>query len=118
MTIFKISKYIHLDKFNGCYEKILIINKDPKDSQLKPYLKTLRREKVSPFKFNNCCSNEPHCIKAFINPSTNKFLDIENIDVLFTLLTDNQYKIEYEMTKMINKNNSNKDLVCYISKSK
>jgi hypothetical protein len=118
MTIFKISKYIHLDKFNGCYEKVLIINKDPEDIKLKPYLKTVRREKLSPFKFNNCCSNQPHCIKAFINPSTQNLLNIEDMDVLFTLLTDNDYKIEYEMTKMVNENtnHSNKDLICYISK--
>ena len=117
MTIFKILKYIHLDKFNGCYQKILIINKNPNDSHIKPYLKTIRREKVSPFKFNNCCL-EPHCIQAFIHPITKNLLQIDDLDVLFTILTDNNYKLEYEMTNLFNKNSNNpdKNLICFVSK--
>ena len=116
MTVYKILKYIHLDKFNSCYQKILIINKNPNDPKLKPFLQTIRREKVSPFKFNNCCLEESHCIQAFLHPTTKKLLDIKNIDILFSILTDNDYKLEYDMTNLFNKNsnNSNKDFICFI----
>ena len=61
---------------------------------------------------------QKHCIQAFINPKTKQFIHKDEIDVLFSLLIDQDYTIQYEMTKMFNNNNNNNNpnLICFISK--
>ena len=43
--MYSIKTDIYLDKYNDCYRKILVINKDPGDNTLKPYLKTIKKER-------------------------------------------------------------------------
>lgn len=119
MPVFQILNHIYLNKFNGCYEKIIILNRNPNDEKLKPFLKTIRNEKLSEFQSFDCCNKQKHCIQAFINPKTKQFIHKDEIDVLFSLLIDQDYTIQYEMTKMFNNNNNNNNpnLICFISKN-
>ena len=55
--MYSIKTDIYLDKYNDCYRKILVIDKDPGDITLKPYLKTIKKEKLSPFTYDNCCDS-------------------------------------------------------------
>ena len=49
---------------------------------------------------------------AFIDPTTKEFLTEEHIDQIFSILIDNNYTLEYEMTKLI----KDVKLICLISK--
>ena len=119
MTVFQLYNHIYLNNFNGCYEKIIIINRDPKDDKLKKYIKVIKQQTLSPFKSFDCCEEPTYCTFAFINPKTNKFIKKREIDLLFTILIDNGYSIQYEMTKLFNNNstNPNPNLICFISKN-
>ena len=110
--IYKLYKTIYLDKYDKCYKNIITINKNPNDTGLNNVLKQVSTNKLSPFEGFDCCSTKPSCTLAFIDPNTKEFLTDENIDQVFSILIDNGYTLEYEMTKLI------KDikLVCLISK--
>jgi len=110
--IYKLYKTTYLDKFDKCYKNIITINKNPNDQLLTSVLKQVSRQKLSPFEGFDCCSTEPSCILAFINPTTKEFLTEDNIDQVFSVLIDNGYTLEYEMTKLIKDNK----LICLISK--
>ena len=110
--IYKLYKTTYLDKFDKCYKNIITINKNPNDQLLTSVLKQVSRQKLSPFEGFDCCSTEPSCILAFINPTTKEFLTEDNIDLVFSVLIDNGYTLEYEMTKLIKDNK----LICLISK--
>jgi hypothetical protein len=110
--IYKLYKTTYLDKFNKCYKNIITINKNPNDPLLNSSLKQVSRQKLSSFEGFDCCSSEPSCLLAFIDPSTKEFITEEHIDQVFSILIDNQYIIEYKMTKLI----KDVKLVCLISK--
>ena len=110
--IYKLYKTTYLDKFNKCYKNIITINKNPNDPLLINVLKQVSRQKLSPFEGFDCCSSEPSCILAFIDSNTKEFLTEDNIDQVFSILIDNGYTLEYEMTKLLKDNK----LICLISK--
>ena len=117
--MYKISTHIYNDKVNKCYKKILVCNGKPKnDEPLYKLIKTVRREKNSPYENFYCCDSEPHCINGLINPNNNNFLTLDNIEILFNFLKGNGYKIESRLTKMLTTNNlyENKNIICIISK--
>ena len=49
--MFSIKTEIYLDRYNDCYRKILVINKNPGDVHLNPYLKTIKNIKLCPIKY-------------------------------------------------------------------
>jgi len=110
--IYKLYKTIYLDKYNKCYKNIITINKNPNDPALTNVLKQVSRQKLSPFEGFDCCKENNSCILAFIDPNTKEFLIEDNIDQVFSILIDNDYKIEYKMTKLI----KDSKLICLISK--
>ena len=62
--------------------------------------------------FSSCCDNHS-CLKVFINKSNNELLKENEIDVLFSQLIEAGFKIEYEMSKLMNE----KNFICFISKN-
>ena len=110
--IYKLYKTTYLDKFDKCYKNIITLNKNPNDQSLNSSLKQVSSKKLSPFEGFDCCSNQPSCILAFIDPSTKEFITEEHIDQVFSILVDNDYIIEYKMTKLI----KDPKLICLISK--
>jgi hypothetical protein len=118
MPIYQLLNTIYLNKTTGCYEKIITINRRPDDKDLNNVIKTIKNEKLSSFKsFND--EYDKHCLYAFINPKTNEFIKQNEIDILFTILIDKNYTIQYQMTSLFNKNstNTNHNLICFISKN-
>ena len=111
--IYTIKSEVILDKKKECYKKILTINK--KSPDLHAIIKTIKRDKVSPFKIS-CCNVGDKCIHALIHPETKLLLKSDEIDVLFQYITQHNYSIEYNMSKIIQKTNLNKDLICFIKK--
>ena len=110
--IYKLYKTTYLDKYDKCYKNIITINKNPNDNGLNNVLKQVSRQKLSPFEGFDCCSTQTSCIMAFIDPTTREFLTDENVDQVFSILIDNNYILEYEMTKLI----KDPKLICLISK--
>ena len=110
--IYKLYKTTYLDKHDKCYKNIITINKNPNDPSLNSVLKLVSRQKLSPFEGFDCCSSQPSCIFAFVDSNTKEFLTEENVDQVFSILIDNQYTLEYEMTNLLKDNK----LICLISK--
>lgn len=117
--IYQIKKDIYYDNYNKCYKKIIVISPTP-DFSTEPYLKKITKllhtEKISPYKeYNTCCEREI-CKYAFID-EYNNYLTINDLPHIFSLLTTNGFKIETEITKMMqNSSVKIKELVCFISK--
>ena len=118
MTFYKISTTLYLDKFTECYRTIVIINKSP-DGPLKKHVKSIPRNKLSPFEGDNYCSNKPSCYHVLYNFNGNKeLLCVEEIVDLFNFLSLNGYTIDNSLSKIFNKNdklNNNDNFICMIS---
>lgn len=115
--MFKISKQVYLDTFTKCYKNIVILSKLPEnDTQIKKYVRTIPRNKLSPFKTFDCCNEQPHCVHAFINPDSREFIPIEKIDRVIDILNTLGYMIDYDLTKIMLKNKTDKNLLFYMIK--
>ena len=119
--MYKISTHIYNDTINKCYKKILVCNGKPKhDEPLHKIIRTIRREKNSPYENFYCCEPVPHCVHTILNPNNKvDFLSVDNIDILFNFCLENGYKIETKMTRLLMKTKTykNKDIVCMISRN-
>ena len=101
---------------NNEYIKILTISPPPNDSLIN-ITKRVNLQKLSPFKNYNSCENK--CVSAFIkNKNSDEFLCPNNIDILYTNLLDNGYKIDNDFTKYTLKANlnNNQQLLFYVYK--
>ena len=47
MPIYQLLNSIYLNKFTGCYEKIITLNRDPKDKSLDNILKNIKKTKLN-----------------------------------------------------------------------
>ena len=113
--MFKISKQVYLDTFTKCYKNIIILSKLP-DNEIKKHVRTIPRNKLSPFKTFDCCNEQSHCVHAFIHSDSKEFISIENIDEIIRILTTLGYMIDYDLTKRMLKNKTDKSLLFYIIK--
>jgi len=109
--MWKVSKEIHLDSFTKCYKNIITISGVPDD--MKTHIKTISRTTLSPFKTFDCCET---CAHAFVDENTKKFIDIESIDVVMNLMNTLGYSLDFDLTKIMLKNKSSKNLLFYIKK--
>jgi len=114
--MWKVSKETHLDSFTKCYKNIITISGVPDD--MKNHIKTIPRKTLSPFKTFDCCKETSHCAHAFVDENTKKFIDIENIDVVMNLLNSFGYSLDFDLTKIMLKNKSSKNLLFYVIKLK
>lgn len=118
MSVFKISSQVYLDKFNKCYKKIIVINEIPDD--LKSHIRTVKKEKLSIFDYEDCCNETSKCIYSFVDQHK-QLLKENQFEYLLNILATNNYSINYDLTNMMkqsnNNNNTNKNLLCYVFKS-
>ena len=113
--MFKVSKEIYLDSFTKCYKNIITISSIP-EGDIKKYIKTIPRKTLSPFKTFDCCNEQSHCVHAFIHSDSKEFISIENIDEIIRILTTLGYMIDYDLTKIMLKNKTDKNLLFYMIK--
>lgn len=108
-----------LDKYNKCYQNIIVINTEPV-GKLNSLIKKLNPPKLSSFKNNNLCCQENGCILAIKSLKNScKLMSINELPDLFSFLVSNGYTIDTNITKMISDSDirfSNK-LICFISKN-
>ena len=110
---------VYLDKYEETYYHIFTITPNIKNDTLNTLLKPVPIKRLSPFDYPSPNEEIHHCVQAFLNPSNkNKYLEVKNTEVLFNLLIENGYKIEYDMTKLLKdcKNNSQSNIICFVSK--
>jgi hypothetical protein len=118
---YAISSQPYYDTRNECYKNIIIINKPP-IGELTKIVKKITTPKISPFKQSTPCCPIKMCEYALYKIDTPcELMTIDDISDLFGFLTENGYKIDTSITKMMNtsqvKSTINK-LVCYISINK
>tara|TARA_Y100000591_G_C21821891_1_gene694121 strand:+ start:1113 stop:1463 length:351 start_codon:yes stop_codon:yes gene_type:complete len=116
--MYQLTSEVYLDKYSKCYKKIIVITPPPQEPELKKITRLINREKLSPFKERSeCCSTE-QCFYAVLNPNNMcEFLCLNELPILFNSLITNKYKIDYEMTKMLqNSDVKIRNLICYFYK--
>ncbi len=110
--MYKISKQTYLDPFTTCYKNIIITSDCPDD--LNKHLKTVPRSTLSPFKTFDCCRDESKCIKAFIDDG--EFILVDNIEKVINILNTLGYVMDYDLTKIMLKNKTDRSLLFYFIK--
>lgn len=113
--MFRISKEIYLDSFTKCYKNIITISSIP-EGDIKKYIKTIPRKTLSPFKTFDCCDEKSHCVNAFVDSETKEFFNIEQVDVVMNILNGLGFSLDFDLTKIMLKNKSSKNLLFYIIK--
>ena len=97
-----LSSLPYLDPYNICYKNIITINKMP-EGPLKKYIKRIKPPKLSIFSDKSACCTSSQCVYAVYSfDNTNELLCIDNIVELFNFLLLNNYKINSEITKIMN----------------
>ena len=120
--MYQVSSDVYLDKYNDCYKKVIVIRPSPQDDILKKITKLVNTEKLSPFQDKSPCCPEDRCKYIVCNPlqinnCNCDFLCVNDIHLLFNYLLSNGYKINTDVTKIMQKSSVKiKDLICYISK--
>ena len=113
--MYKISKHTHLDSFTKCYKNIIVINLSGNtDLELKKHIKTIPRSTLSPFK--TFCRDESHCVQAFIDKETNEFILVDKIEKVINILNTLGYVMDYDLTKVMLKNKTDRSLLFYAIK--
>ena len=113
--MYQITSEIYLDKINKCYKKIIIISPNP--DTLKSIIKTIPREKLSPYdESHHCC--QTRCLNAFVNPNEKcELLCVDQISILFQYLLANSFIINTDITKIMQDSDVKiPNLICFISK--
>ena len=111
--MYLISKQLYLDKLNKCYKTIIIINSKP-EGELKKITTNIKLNKLTSNGTLYGCCNKNLCVYAFVSiKNCCKFMCIEELPELITYLTNNNYKIDYQLTKLLSKHN--KDLLFAIN---
>ena len=90
---------------NRCqgYRQLITIYPKPKGALLS-IIKQLAPSRLSPFKKFSDCDPYPQCFYAVLNPqNTCDFLRVEDISLLFCFLTENDYSINTQITKIMMK---------------
>lgn len=114
--MYQITSEIYLDKFNKCYKKIIIIS--PKPDTLKSIIKTIPREKLSPYDESHHCCQTNRCLNAFLNPNKKcELLCVDQISILFQYLLAKGFIINTDITKIMQDSDVKiHNLICFISK--
>ena len=113
MNYYALYRMPFLDQIQKQYKTILSINAFPK-GPLSKRITRLRYPKLSPFK-----EESPKCILAIIDAeSPSNLMTPEQFPELLGFLSNHDYQIDFNVTKMIQKTDLNpkdKTLICYIS---
>jgi hypothetical protein len=117
--MYQITSEIYLDKINKCYKKIIIISPNPTDDILKSIIKTIPREKLSPYDEIYPCCQANRCLNAFVNPNEKcELLCVDQISILFQYLLTNSFIINTDITKIMQDSDVKiPNLICFISKT-
>jgi hypothetical protein len=116
--MYQLKAEVYLDRHDECYKKVLVISPSPKDPKLRNISRLVNRERLSPFQERSPCCPIDQCYYVILNPNNLcDFLCVENINLLFSYLIANGYKIDSSITKIMLKSNVViPNLICFFSK--
>ena len=112
----------------GNYTNIVVINSIP-EGPLRMFVRRVQLPRLSPFHTNhtnNTNNNQSYgssrtraCALALVLPlaAENRFVNVNDIPYLFQFLTTNGYKIDSNITNMMNRSDvrlSNETILCFI----
>jgi hypothetical protein len=93
------------------YKNILTINQMP----VGPLAGLTKRLNINAKRISAFRSSNEQCVYALYN-NENEILTVNELPFLLTFCQTNNYKIETELTQMLNKNTKQlKNVICYIS---
>ena len=96
------------------YKNILIINQMPAG----PLANYTKRINISPHRISafRTRAEQSKCVYAIYHSITNEPVTIDELPDFFTLCQTNGYKVETELTQLLNNNQTQmKNIICYIS---
>ena len=100
----------YLDTLSGQYNKLFVISKMP-SAPLNAKCMRITRTKISPFQ-----ENESGCMIVF-RGENNQPLLFDQMDQLIHILHEAEYKIDYQLTKLMQKSRqTSQNLLFYIHK--
>jgi len=121
MNIYSLFYQPYLDSSQQCYKNIITINMIP-NGPLQTLVKKIHFNKLSSFQESSPCNKRENCGYALVSPNNiSHLLTIDDIPDLFSYLLSNGYTLDYQTTKLLQKNNftfnsdSNKQLLCFIT---
>lgn len=118
MGVYQIISQPWYDHYNQCYFNTLTIDKKP-TGVLANHVRRVQMPKISPFIVRNNCCPENECPYVIYKNSSESHPICENdYTWLLSFLLENSYRIDYEMTRMINESefrNSKNRLLCFFS---
>ena len=116
--MYQITSEVYLDLHNKCYKNIIVIYPKPKDDSLNAIIKSVTRQKLSPFDEVSFCCPRNRCMYAFVHPHNKcELLCVNDIALLFSYLSQNGFNINTDLTKIMLKSSVEiKNLICFISK--
>ena len=125
MNIYSLFYQPYLDSYQQCYKNIITINLFP-NGPLQKLVKKIHFNKLSCFQeSSNSCNKIENCGYALVSPyNLCSLLTVDDIPDLFSYLLSNGYTIDYQTTKLLQKNNmtfntnSDKQLLCFITYTK
>ena len=117
MPTYAIATKIYLNSITKQYDKIVTISKKPSGA-LKSSIRQLYNRPLSEFKVYKRGVSD-RCLYAIINPESGEPFCYTEVDDLINFLEDKGYTIQYNLTKLMIKNNSRSSemgqLLFYIS---
>jgi hypothetical protein len=120
--MYQVSLRPYYDSIHQCYKQVVEIFPKPTGA-LAQIIKQVKPLPLSPFrKFGDCdYASQERCVYVILNPNNYcDFLTIEELPILLCFLSDNEYRIDNQITKIMMKSNTTikETLLFYIIDSK
>lgn len=119
MGLFRIESMPWYDTYEQCYYNTLSINGVP-NGNLAQHVIRKNKPKLSPFQTwsNNCCKEDRCPYLIYKTPQDQRPICEDEYDWLMGFLVENNYTIDYEMTKLMMKrtgsnNTQRQRLLCF-----
>jgi len=104
--MYQLSLKPYYNSVNQCYTQLIVIYPKPSGALLN-IIKQVPPTNLSPFLKYSTCEPQPSCFYAILNPTRKcDFLYIDDLPLLLCFLTENDYKIDYNITKILMKSNT------------
>lgn len=112
---FTIFSQPYLDKHTECYKNIITINTTPK-GPLGSFVTRIRLPVLSKFQVSSPCYPEQKCALSLRSFHDNGPMTLEELPDLFSFLTENQYNINTQLTKILKREETGKrDTIAFVS---
>ena len=104
--MYQLSLKPYYDSLSRCYKQIIVISPDPKGILLS-ISKRVNPAPLTTFRSYSDCDRHQSCYYALLNPQNKcEFLNIHDLPILLDFLTENDFKIQNKLTKILQNANT------------